>query len=106
MSAAAVSYDVEGPADAPVVVLSNSLGATRGMWDPQVPVLAERFRVVSYDARGHGDSPAPPGPYTIDDLVDDVVALVAQVGPDRAHVVGLSLGGMTALRLAPREPAR
>jgi 3-oxoadipate enol-lactonase len=107
VTAVAVSHTVDGrPDGAPVVVLSNSLGATRRMWDPQVPALAERFRVVSYDARGHGDSPASPGPYTIDDLVDDLVALLDQVGADRAHLVGLSLGGMTALRLAAREPAR
>ena len=60
MTAVPVSYSVDGPADAPVVVLSNSLGATRGMWAPQVPALAERFRVVTYDTRGHGESPAPP----------------------------------------------
>lgn len=106
MSAVAVSHTVHGAADAPVVVLSNSLGATRGMWDPQVPALAERFRVVTYDTRGHGDSPAPPGPYTLDDLVDDLVALLDRVGAERAHVAGLSLGGMTAMRLAVREPAR
>ena len=106
MTAVAVSYTVDGAADAPVVVLSNSLGATRGMWDPQVPALAERFRVVTYDTRGHGDSPAPPGPYTLDDLVDDLVALLDEVGAERAHVAGLSLGGMTAMRLAAREPAR
>ena len=76
------------------------------MWDPQVPALAERFRVVTYDTRGHGDSPAPPGPYTLDDLVDDLVALLDEVGAERAHVAGLSLGGMTAMRLAAREPAR
>lgn len=97
---------MDGPADAPVVVLSNSLGATRGMWDPQVPVLAERYRVISYDARGHGESPAPPGPYTLDDLVDDVVALLDEVGAERAHLVGVSLGGMTAMRMAVRDPAR
>lgn len=106
MSAVAVSYTVDGAADAPVVVLSNSLGATRGMWDPQVPALAERFRVVTYDTRGHGESPAPAGPYTLDDLVDDVVALLDEVGADRAHFAGLSLGGMTGMRLAAREPAR
>lgn len=106
MSAIAVSYTVDGAADAPVVVLSNSLGATREMWGDQIPALAERFRVVSYDTRGHGASPAPAGPYSIDDLADDVVALLDEVGADRAHVVGLSLGGMTALRLAAREPAR
>ena len=96
MTAVAVSYTVDGPADAPVVVLSNSLGATRGMWDPQVPALAERYRVVTYDTRGHGESPAPAGPYTLDDLVDDLVALLDEVGAERAHVAGLSLGGMTA----------
>jgi 3-oxoadipate enol-lactonase len=106
MSAAAVSYTVDGAADTPVVVLSNSLGATRGMWDPQVPGLAERYRVVTYDTRGHGNSPAPPGPYTLDDLVDDLVALLDEVGAQRAHVAGLSLGGMTAMRLAAREPQR
>jgi 3-oxoadipate enol-lactonase len=102
----AVSYTVHGPEDAPVVVLSNSLGATRAMWDPQVPALAERYRVVGYDTRGHGESPAPAGPYDLDDLVDDLVALLDEVGAERAHVAGLSLGGMTAMRLAAREPAR
>ena len=106
MTAVDVSYTVDGPAGAPVVVLSNSLGATRGMWDPQVPPLAERYRVVTYDTRGHGDSPAPPGPWSLDDLVDDLVALMDEVDAPRAHVVGLSLGGMTAMRLAARDPDR
>jgi 3-oxoadipate enol-lactonase len=106
MTAVEVSYTVDGAADAPVVVLSNSLGATRGMWDPQVPALAGRFRVVTYDTRGHGESPAPAGPYSLDDLVDDVVALLDEVGAERAHVAGLSLGGMTALRMAARVPER
>jgi len=106
MSSVPVSYTVDGAADAPVVVLSNSLGATRSMWDPQVPGLAERYRVVTYDTRGHGDSPAPAGPYSLDDLVDDLVALLDEVGAARAHVAGLSLGGMTAMRLAAREPDR
>jgi 3-oxoadipate enol-lactonase len=106
VSAVEVSYTEDGPPGAPVVLLSNSLGATRGMWDPQVPALAERYRVVTYDTRGHGESPAPPGPYTVDDLVDDVLALLDRLGARRAHVAGLSLGGMTAMRLAAREPAR
>lgn len=101
-----LSYSVDGPAGAPVVVLSNSLGADRGMWDPQVPALAERYRVVSYDTRGHGQSPVPAGPYSIDDLTDDLVALLDRLDVRRAHVVGLSLGGMTAMRLAAREPDR
>ena len=106
MSAVAVSRNVAGPLDAPVVVLSPSLGATRGMWDPQVPALAERYRVVTYDTRGHGESPAPPGPYTLDDLVDDVVALLDELGVARASFVGLSVGGMIGMRLAAREPDR
>ena len=106
MTAVDVSYTVDGPADAPVVVLSNSLGATRGMWDPQVPPLAERYRVVTYDTRGHGESPSPSGPWSLDDLVDDLAALLDRVGAPRAHVAGLSLGGMIAMRLAAREPGR
>jgi 3-oxoadipate enol-lactonase len=101
-----VAYTEEGPAGAPVVVLSNSLGATRAMWDPQAAALAERFRVVGYDTRGHGQSPAPAGPYSIDDLVDDVLALLDRLGVARASFAGLSLGGMTGMRLAAREPER
>jgi 3-oxoadipate enol-lactonase len=94
------------PADAPVVVLSNSLGTTHAMWDPQVPALAEHFRVVRYDTRGHGRSPVPQGPYSIDDLADDLLGLLDRLGVAKAHVVGLSLGGMTAMRLAARNPER
>ena len=106
MNPVEVHHVVQGPDDAPVVLLSNSLGSTYEMWDPQVAALAQRFRVVRYDTRGHGRSPVPPGPYTIDDLVDDVAALLDRLGVERAHVVGLSLGGMTAMRLAAREPDR
>ena len=106
MTAVDVHAVVEGPEDAPVVVLAGSLGSTLEMWDPQVPALAERFRVVRYDARGHGRSPVPPGPYSIDDLVDDAVALLDRLGVERASFVGLSLGGMTGMRLAAREPHR
>ena len=106
MTAVAVHAVVEGPADAPVVLLAGSLGSTLEMWDPQVPALTERFQVVRYDARGHGRSPVPLGPYSIDDLVDDAVALLDRLGVERASVVGLSLGGMTAMRLGAREPAR
>lgn len=101
--------EVRGPGvgdDAPAVVLSNSLGSDLSMWDPQVADLAERFRVIRYDTRGHGRSPAPDGPYAIDDLVDDVIALLDRLGLERVHFVGLSLGGMTGMRLAARAPQR
>ena len=106
MTAVAVHAVIEGPDDAPVVVLAGSLGSTLEMWDPQVPALVERFRVVRYDARGHGRSPVPQGPYSMDDLVDDVVALLDRLDVEIACFVGLSLGGMTGMRLAAREPGR
>ncbi|MGE2833142.1 3-oxoadipate enol-lactonase [Mycobacterium sp. SMC-4] len=95
-----------GRRDGPVVVLSNSLGSTHRMWDAQVAALEERFRVIRYDTRGHGNSPVPDGPYTIDDLADDLLALLDRFEVPRAHLIGLSLGGMTAMQLAAREPAR
>lgn len=97
---------VTGRPDGPAVVLSNSLGSTHRMWDSQVAALEERFRVVRYDTRGHGDSPVPPGPYSIDELADDVIALLDRFDVERAHLVGLSLGGMTMMRVAARNPER
>jgi 3-oxoadipate enol-lactonase len=92
--------------DAPTVLLLGSVGSTLEMWRPQLPALTAAYRVVRADTRGHGHSPVPPGPYEIDDLVDDALAVLDDLGVARAHVVGLSLGGMTALRLAAREPGR
>jgi 3-oxoadipate enol-lactonase len=106
MSSCEVHAVVSGRPEAPAVVLSNSLGSTHRMWDAQLPELESRFRVVRYDTRGHGGSPVPDGPYSIYELVDDVVALLDRLDIARAHVVGLSLGGMTALRLAARNPER
>jgi len=102
----AVHYAVDGPAGAPVILLSNSLGTTMAMWEPQLAALAVSYRVIRYDTRGHGRSPVPPGPYGLDDLVDDVVELLDRLGVDRVHFAGLSLGGMTGMRLAIREPER
>ncbi|MFD3400590.1 3-oxoadipate enol-lactonase [Kribbella sp. NPDC058693] len=99
------AYVVTGQPDAPPVVLANSLGSTWEMWDANLADLEQHFRVVRFDTRGHGRSPVPPGPYTIDDLADDVVALLNELAIERAHFVGLSLGGMTGLRLAARNPS-
>jgi 3-oxoadipate enol-lactonase len=101
-----VHHVVSGREDGPVVVLSNSLGATHRMWDANLAELERHFRVVRYDTRGHGGSPVPVGRYSIDDLADDVVALLDRLGVESAHVVGLSLGGMTGMRLAARNPDR
>lgn len=101
-----VEAEISGRADGPPVVLSNSLGSTRMMWDPQLPALEERFRVIRYDTRGHGFSPVPDGPYTIDDLADDLIGVLDRFDIERAHLVGLSLGGMTAMRVAARNPER
>lgn len=106
MTAVALHAVVEGPVDAPVVLLLGSLGSTLEMWDPQVPALVAGHRVVRADTRGHGRSPVPPGPYVLDDLVDDALLLLDRLEVDRASVVGLSLGGMTAMRLAARAPGR
>jgi 3-oxoadipate enol-lactonase len=106
MSACDVHAVVTGRVDGPAVVLSNSLGSTHRMWDAQLADLEQRFRVVRYDTRGHGGSPVPEGPYRIDDLADDLVALLDRLGIAKAHLVGLSLGGMTVMRVAIRNPER
>ncbi|MFJ5991741.1 3-oxoadipate enol-lactonase [Lentzea sp. NPDC092896] len=101
-----VHHVVTGRPDGPVVVLSNSLGSTLEMWDANAGALEEHFRVVRYDTRGHGRSPVVPGPHTIDALAGDLVGLLDRLGVEKAHLVGLSLGGMTALRVAARTPER
>lgn len=106
MSSVALHHVIDGPTDAPVVMLSPSLGATLAMWEPQVGALAERFRVVRHDQRGHGGSPVPPGPYGIEDLGGDLLALLDAVGVDHAHLCGLSLGGMAALWAGVHAPER
>lgn len=106
VAGARLFYQVEGPDEAPVVVFSNSLGTDLRMWDAQARAFAGRFRVVRYDSRGHGRSDAPPGPYTLDLLAHDALALFEALGIARAHVCGLSLGGMVALWLAANHPER
>jgi 3-oxoadipate enol-lactonase len=92
---------IDGPAaDAPWLVLSNSLAADHTMWEPQMPLLVSRYRVLRYDTRGHGRSEAPAGPYTLSGLVDDVVRILDHHGIGKASFMGLSLGGMTGLGLA------
>jgi 3-oxoadipate enol-lactonase len=101
-----IAYRFDGEQDRPVLLLSNSIGTDLHMWDGQVPALTEHFRVLRYDARGHGASDAPAGPYSLDRLVRDVVELLDALGLRRVHVLGLSLGGIVAQGLAVREPER
>lgn len=93
-------YELDGPEGAPWLVFSNSLTTDVTMWDHEVAQLKDRFRILRYDTRGHGQTGASSGPYSFDMLAKDAVALMDHVGIDRAHFVGLSLGGMTGLYMA------
>jgi len=93
-------YRLDGAADAPVIVLSNSLGTNLAMWDAQIPALAQKFRILRYDSRGHGLSPVTPGPYTIAGLAQDVVGLLDALQIPIAHYCGISVGGLIGQWLA------
>ncbi|MHB2210238.1 3-oxoadipate enol-lactonase [Methylobacterium sp. CM6257] len=99
-------YVLEGPEGAPVVAFSNSLGATLEMWDALLPSLAGGFRTLRYDTRGHGGSETRDQPVEVADLANDLAGLLDALGIDRAHLVGLSLGGMTVQALASADPGR
>jgi 3-oxoadipate enol-lactonase len=100
-----LAYDVTGAPDAPPVALAGSLGTTRAIWDRQLPALSGA-RVIRCDHRGHGASPAPPGPYTIEDLGCDLLQLLDRLKVARASVCGISLGGMVGMWLAANAPER
>lgn len=101
-----LNYSLEGPEDAPVLVLSNSLGTTLDMWDEQASALREQFRLLRYDHRGHGGSSVLSGPYTIRDLGSDVLALLDALGIERFSFCGLSIGGLVGMWLASEVPQR
>ena len=101
-----VAHELLGPVDGPPVVLSCSLGTDRSMWDPQTPALVGSNRVVRYDLRGHGQSPAPAGPYLISDLGEDLLALMDRLGIERATLCGVSIGAMTSIWVAAHAPER
>lgn len=101
-----MAYRVEGPQSAPVVMLCNSLMSNMAMWEPQMPALLARYRVIRYDTRGHGQTATTPGPYSIELLADDAAALIDHVGLGPVHFVGLSMGGMVGQQLAVRHPAK
>ena len=95
-----------GPEDAPVLLLGGSLGTTLAMWESQLSALSTAHHVIAFDHRGHGGSPVPNGPYTIDDLGGDVLAMMDRLGIERASYAGLSIGGMVGQWLAINAPER
>jgi 3-oxoadipate enol-lactonase len=99
-------HHISGPPDRATVILGGSIGSTTAAWEPQRAVLAADYQVIAYDHRGHGGSAAPSGPYTIEALGADVLALLDDLDVQRAHWVGLSLGGMVAQHVAARSPQR
>lgn len=99
-------YTFEGPANAPVLVLSNSLGTDVSMWQAQLPAFNRPFRVLRYDTRGHGGSTPTAGPYTIEQLGGDVLGMLDALGLERVSFCGLSMGGMIGMWLAAHAPER
>ena len=101
-----LSFSVAGPKKAPPLLLLNALGTTSALWTEQFAPLSRGLRVIRCDTRGHGDSAAPPGDYTLDRLGHDALAVLDAAAATRAHVCGVSLGGLTALWLARHAPER
>jgi len=98
------NYEIHGPVSAPWVTFSHSLACSLRMWDGQVVAFKDRFRILVYDTRGHGESEAPKGPYTLDMLAEDLRQLLADLKIKRTHFVGLSMGGMIGQVLALTDP--
>ena len=103
---AQMHYELSGPVSAPVLVFSNSLGTNIKMWTPQVEALGERYRILRYDTRGHGQSAVTPGPYSVQRLAEDVVSLLDGLKLGEVSFCGLSMGGMVGMTLALRVPER
>ncbi|HZP77608.1 MAG TPA: 3-oxoadipate enol-lactonase [Pseudolabrys sp.] len=101
-----IHVEVEGPASAPVLMLSNSLGTNLSMWDDQMPEWSKHFRVVRYDRRGHGTSGAPKGPYSMQRLGRDVLSVIDALGIKKINWCGLSMGGMVGQWLGANAPDR
>jgi 3-oxoadipate enol-lactonase len=104
--AAELNFELEGPEGGPVVVFIGSLGTDITMWEPQSNRLRQHFRTLRYEIRGHGRSDVPPGPYSIDDLGSDLLALLDRLGLERVSLCGLSIGGMISMWTAAHAPER
>jgi 3-oxoadipate enol-lactonase len=101
-----IHFRLDGPPGFPVVMLSNSLGTNLSMWEPQVEALCAHYRILRYDTRGHGQTDTPPGPYTIEQLAEDAVALLDYLEIENVTFCGLSMGGMIAMLLGRTSPGR
>ena len=101
-----VHAQVRGPASAPAVLLLHSMATDLHMWDPQAEAMAQRYRVVAMDMRGHGLTTAPAGEYSMAELAEDGFALLDALGIGAAHVAGVSIGGRIALQMAAMRPER
>lgn len=97
-----INYEIEG--EGPWVVMSHSLACSLRMWDGQAKMLASRYKVLRFDTRGHGSSDAPATAYTLEQMADDVKALLDTVGVKDPHFVGLSMGGMIGMTFALKYP--
>ena len=101
-----INYELSGIKQAPMVVLSHSLACSMMMWTPQLELLEAHFQVLRFDTRGHGDSDAPQGSYTLEQLVDDAIGLLDGLDIERVHWVGLSMGGMIGQGIALHHSSR
>lgn len=101
-----IHVEVAGDEHAPVLMLSNSLGTNLHMWDAQADAFSKKFRLVRYDSRGHGQSGVPPGPYSIERLGRDALAVMDGLGVSKVNWCGLSKGGMVGMWLGANAPER
>ena len=97
---------IEGPEDAPAILLAHSIGCDLRLWDAQAETLKAHYRIIRYDARGHGSSSATEGAYSIEQLASDAIAILDQLGIDAVHLCGLSLGGTLGMWMAINAPER
>ena len=99
-----INYELHGRVGAPWLVLSHSLACSVRMWDPQIAALKDQYRILACDTRGHGASEAPPGPYSLEMLADDLFSLLNELKIKTAHYCGLSMGGMIGQTFALKYP--
>ena len=101
-----INYQTFGGPDSSALVFSNSLGTNYGMWQKQFNYFKDRFFVICYDTRGHGSSSTPTGSYTLQQLGEDVIALLDHLKIEKVTLCGISMGGLTAQWLAIHYPER